>query len=38
MKKEIARNIITAAFAIFIILAPAVLTWIVDTLVDYITK
>lgn len=38
MKKEIARNVITIAFAIFIILAPAVATWLVDTLVDYITK
>jgi len=38
MKKEIARNVITLAFALFIIFAPAVLTWIVDTFVDYITK
>jgi hypothetical protein len=38
MKREIAKNIIAIAMALFIILAPAILTWIVDTFVDYITK
>lgn len=38
MKKEIARNAIAAIAALFIILAPAVLTWVVDTFVNFITK
>lgn len=38
MKREIAKNVIAAIAALFIIIAPAVLTWVVDTFVDFITK